>query len=196
MITVRQIQRLWSAKAYEKLMQQLLAPRPEGSARLESELTGALAAAAMAVVRLDELAQSYVPLYGQIVRTILAAQQADGGWGHPMTTALCVRALTCGRGHGVAIDRGVAYLAGLQKDDGVWPNVAVRRMPVDPFASAFILMQLGDHAPFRDGVRFDDAVAWFDQNELALDPATAKLWRHAVRRCAGRAEPRPLALAS
>lgn len=196
MITVRQIQRFWQAKTYDRLLQHLLAPRPEASARLEVELTGAIAAAALSAVRLDELSQSYVPLYTQMIRTVLAAQQADGGWGDAMTTALCVRALGCGRGNGAAMDRGLAYLAALQRDDGLWPGVPVRRMPSDPFASAFVLLQLGDRADFRDGVRFDASADWFEANDDALDPATAKLWRHAARRCLVRAEPRPLAMAS
>jgi hypothetical protein len=186
MITVRQIDRLWSAKAYDRLLEQLISPRPEASDRLLSQLPGSLPAAAMAVIRLDELSQPFVPLYGQLVRTILAAQRPSegcgGGWGDVATTALCLRALLCGQGHGVAIDRGIAALAALQKPEGIWPNMPVRRMPIDPFVSAFVLLLLGDHKIFRQGVQFQDAIDWFKSNELALDEQTASLWSHAKRR--------------
>ena len=186
MTTVRQIQRLWQAKAFDKLLQHLLQPRAEQSDRLAAELTGGVAAAAMVVVRLDEMSQSFAPLYAEAVRVVLAAQNADGGWGDPMVTALCIRALLCGRGGGPAIDRGLRSLAELQKDDGLWPNPPVRRLPSDPFASAFVLMQLGDAEPFRDAVRLGDAVDWFARNAAAQDEATRRLWSHAAHRCAAR----------
>ncbi len=186
MTTVRQIQRLWSAKAYDKLLQHLLLPRAEASDRLLAELTGPVAAAAVVVVRLDEMSQTFAPLYAEAIRVVLAAQSPAGGWGDPLLSAVCLRALMCGRGHGSAVDCGLADLAGLQKDEGLWPNPPVRRLPADPFASAFLLMQLGESEPFRAAVRFADAVEWFETNELALDGPTRRLWSHAARRCTAR----------
>jgi hypothetical protein len=183
MTTVRQIQRLWAGKAFDKLLQLLLLPRAEGSERLLTELTGRVAAAALVVIRLDEMSQSFAPLYSEAVRAVLTGQLPDGGWGDPMLTALCVRALMCGRGHGQAIDRGLQYLGTLQKDEGLWPNPPVRRLPSDPFVSAFVLMQLGNVEPFRDAVRLADAVEWFDRNDLALVGETRRLWSHAAHRC-------------
>jgi len=185
MITVRQIDRLWSAKAYERLLADLILPRPEASDRLLSQLSGPLPAAAMAIIRLDELTQSFVPLYGSLVCTLVNGQRSDGGWGDVMTTALCLRALMCGNGNGAVVDRGLQALAALQKPDGIWPNVPVRRMPVDPFASAFVLLRLGDCEQFRDAVRMDDALNWFKANDIALDSETRRLWIHAQRRTAG-----------
>src|SRR5687768_14334307 len=106
MITVRQIERTWNAKEYDRLVRELLGGRPEARYRFEMELTRAPLAAALAVIRLDELAQGYVPLYSRLVRALLSTQEADGGWGDPATTALCCRALACGNGNGLAIDRG------------------------------------------------------------------------------------------
>ena len=190
MTTVRQIQRLWQAKAFDKLMQLLLTPRAEGSDRLRAELlstaAGRTAAAALSVVRLDEMSQAFAPLYAECVRAVLAAQLPDGGWGCPMVTAVCVRALQCGRGHGTAVDRGLHHLADVQKDEGLWPNPPVKRLPADPFASAFVLMQLGDSDAFRDAVRFDEAVDWFDQKASTCDAETRRLWSHATHRCAAR----------
>jgi hypothetical protein len=183
MITVRQMERLWQAKSYERLFRELLAARPEASLRMQLELGRSIPTAALAIIRLDELSQGYVPLYSQLVRTVLNDQHADGGWGDPMTTAICLRALMCGQGHGVAIDRGLHYLANMQKPEGIWPNVPIRRMPADPYVSAFILLQLGDKPAFRQAVRFFDALNWFEANESGLDPDARRMWDRASTRC-------------
>ena len=183
MTTVRQIERAWTARTYEKLFRELVAARPEAAFRFEVEQGRAIPTAAMALIRLDELSQSHVPLYGKLLRAVIAGQEKDGGWGDAMTTALCCRALLCSGGDGVAIDRGLQYLSNLQKDEGVWPAVPLRRMPADGYASAFVLYELGDNARFREAVRFEDAVSWFEQNEPGLDPETARLWSRARHRC-------------
>ncbi len=182
MITVRQIDRLWSAKAYDRLLEQLISPRAEASDQLLSQLAGPLAAAGMAVIRLDELSQPFVPLYSELIRMILNAQRPEGGWGDVITTAICLRALMCGNGNGESIQRGLEFVAGLQKPEGIWPNIPARRMPVDAFASAFVLARLGDMPAFRQAVDINRAIAWFEENEIALDEQTRRLWMHAKRR--------------
>ena len=115
MITVRQVERDWNARHYEKLFRELTAFRPEASFRFEFEDNRSTPAAAMALIRLEELSQAHVPLYGRLLRAVLASQdQRDGGWSDPMVTALCLRALMAGRGNGLAIDLGLRYLADLQ----------------------------------------------------------------------------------
>ena len=183
MITVRQIEREWEAKAYQKLFHELTAVRPESSLRLGVDESRPVVAAAMAIIRLDELSQSHVKLYSRLVKTIIAAQEADGGWADLGTTALCLRALLCGAGGGLAIERGLAYLVSLQKSDGTWPNVPIRRMPSDPYLSAIILYQLGDQPRFASAVRLGDAVRWFAENESSLDEETRTIWLRARRRC-------------
>lgn len=183
MTTIRQIERAWVARRYEKLLAELVAARPERAFRLGVTTGRALPAAAMGVVRLDELAQNHVPLYGRLIRAIIAAQEADGGWGDPVVSALCLRALLCGRGNGVAIDRGIQYLANLQKPEGIWPGVPLRRMPADPYGSAILLYQLGDAPAFRSAVRFDDAVMWFQANADRLDDDTRRVWELAGPKC-------------
>jgi len=193
MITVRQIERHWKAKAYDKLMGDLLVARPEASLRLGIDLNAPLPAAALALIRLDELTQSHVKLYSTLLRKVLGAQEADGGWGDLVTTALCLRALMCGNGSGVAIERGLKYLADLQKSEGIWPNVPIRRMPADPYVSVLILYQLADQPRFRNAVRLADAVEWFAANEDSLDCDTRNLWNRTRSRCrlaaAARLEP-------
>jgi hypothetical protein len=183
MITVKHIERLWTARQYDRLLRELLSARPEATVRLEAELSGSLPAAALGVIRLDELGQAHAPLYATLVRAILAAQNPDGGWTDPMLSALCLRALLCGRGNGEAVDRGLFYLSTMQKAEGLWPAIPFRRMPADPFASAFILLQLGDQPKFREAVRFFDALNWFELHEHTLDASTRKLWDRAAARC-------------
>lgn len=184
MFTVRQIERHWEAKAYERLFAELIAARPEASLRLGIDVARPVAAAALAVVRLDELTQSHAKLYPKLIKTILVAQEADGGWGDLVTTALCLRALLCGQGNGVSIDRGMKYLADLQKSEGIWPNVPIRRMPADAYISALVLYLLAEHPQFRRSVRLADAVRWFAANDRSIDEETRDLWRRARRRCA------------
>jgi len=178
MFTVRQIERMWSAGAYDRISSSCLYMRQESSDGLRARLSAcATCAAALAIIRLDELNQSHVPLCATLIRHILDAQQADGGWGDVLTAALCLRALTCCHGSGLAIDRGMQFLAGLQRAEGIWPAVCVRRMPGDPFISAFILFHLGQDARFRSAARVEDALRWFEANEDSLDADTARLWR-------------------
>src|SRR5437870_2978557 len=118
MITVKHIERLWTGRMYDRLFRELLINRPEAGLRLELELTGACRAtpaAAMAMIRLDELNQSHHPLQAKLLRTLIATQEADGGWGDPIATALAVRALLNDNGDGAVIDRGLHYLAMMQK---------------------------------------------------------------------------------
>ena len=186
MITVKHIERLWTGRMYDRLFRELLANRPEGGLRLELELTGgcrATPAAAMAMIRLNELGQSHHPLQAKLVRTLIATQEPDGGWGDPIATTFALRALLSDNGDGAVIDRGLHYLAMLQKPEGIWPKVPFRRMPADPYVSAFILNQLGAHSRFRAGVRFFDAIDWFESHESSLDPETRRLWDRASLRC-------------
>src|SRR4051794_9974260 len=111
MQTIRQIERYWSARQHDRLARELLAARPEFSHRLVAELSHSVPTAALALIRLDELNQARHPLNQTLIRHIIAAQEGDGGWGDPLITALCLRALTCNRGQGPSVDRGIAYLA-------------------------------------------------------------------------------------
>ena len=178
MVTVRQIERLWNAKSYRRLAMELLSARTEGAYRLESELGTSSGAAALGVIRLDELEQSHHPLNRKLLNVILLAQEADGGWGDPLRTALCLRALLCARGEGNAVERGMRYLAAMQKAEGVWPREPIRRMPADGFVSAFVMFELASAPRFREVVRIDDAVDWFATNEQSLEPDAKRLWEH------------------
>ncbi|MGE5609606.1 MAG: hypothetical protein ACM359_10160 [Bacillota bacterium] len=184
MITLRQLERLWRAEEYGRLAEVLLENRPEATLRLRKELARAVPVAAMVIIRLDELNQAHAPFCGEMIRTVLAGQEADGGWGDPLVTAVCLHALMCGNGDGAAIERGLAYLASIQRNEGLWPRIPMRRMPADPFVSAFILYHLGQDPRFGQRIRLNEALGWFETyggSELDLD--TARLWRSiALRR--------------
>ncbi len=188
MMTVRQIERNWDAKTYDRLLGDLLTARPESGFRLGLDSTRPVCPAALGVIRLDELDQSHAKIYPKLVKTILLAQEADGGWGDLVTTALCLRALFCGQGHGVAVERGLKYLADLLKTEGIWPNIPIRRLSADPYISAVILYELADQKAFRSAVRLGDAIEWFTGNESHLDTPTRDLWHRARTR--GRLSPR------
>lgn len=182
MITVRHLERLWQARSFPRIVEMLLSLRPEFSLRLQSELNSPSAAAALAVLRLEELGQSYVPLCQKLIRSILASQQSDGGWTDPIATAICLRALLSGQGNGIAIDRGLSYLAALQRAEGIWPAGPLRRLPADAFTSAFLLLSLGESNRFHEMANSSRALAWFEQHESELDPDASKLWALGRRR--------------
>ena len=92
-------------------------------------------------------------------------------------------ALALWHGDGAAIDRGLQYLADLQQGCGAWPKIPLRRMAADAMASAFVMLQLGDHERFRTMVDFDAAVAWLNAESMVEEDAAAKLWNHAKLRC-------------
>jgi hypothetical protein len=170
---------LWDARKYDQLIAELLATRVESSPRVTAALSGSTAAAALGLIRLDELNQSHTPIAQNMLRCIIASQGSDGGWNDPLLCALCVRSLLTSRGHGLAIERGLASLANLQRDDGIWPAEPIRRMPGDALVTAFILLQLGSNEQFRSAVRFDAAITWFDRHVDQIDGEIAKLWHHA-----------------
>ncbi len=177
MITIRQLERLWQEKAYSRMSALLLEMRPESSLRLAQELSRPTPIAALAIIRLDELAQPHTPFCSRMIRTILAAQELDGGFGDALTTALCIRALSCSAGHGPAIDRALHYLATLQKEDASWPRVPLRRFPGDAFTTALILYHLGESDPFIRATHAESAFDWLSAHEPELDVETTRLFR-------------------
>jgi hypothetical protein len=179
MLTTRHIERLWIAGKASRLLDELLAPRIEALATHELSHNPAASAAALALVRLDELHQAHSPICSQFIRALITFQQSDGGWGDVATTALALRALSLQQGRGPAVDRGMIYLAALQQPTGIWPKIPIRRMPEDALVSAFALLQLGDNEQFRAAVRFDNALAWFESHRWTLDANTQTLWDHA-----------------
>jgi hypothetical protein len=180
MLTTRRIEKLWEARDYQRIFNELISPRVEALAMAElGQGSLAAAAAALALIRLDELHQAHASICPKLIRALVAIQDADGGWGDVATTALCVRALSLQNGQGLSIDRGLAYLADLQQAEGTWPKIPIRRMPADAMVSAFVLLQLGDNLAFRNAVDFTAACRWFETNHWQLDAGSQVLWDHA-----------------
>jgi hypothetical protein len=118
MFTISRVAWLWKRKQYEHIVNLCMDLRHEPLLRLQAACRDvAVAAAAAAVIRMEELCLSHAPLCGQLLRFIISQQQADGGWGNPALTELCIRALKCEQGQGLVIDRGIGYLAGVRKNN-------------------------------------------------------------------------------
>lgn len=183
MLTVRQIERLYSARDFSRLLHDLTSHRADALIRWDARANRATLAAAMAAARLDELSQAHHPYCGKMIQVVIAAQEADGGWGDPLSTALCLRALLAGKGHGVAVERGLAYLAALQQDEGAFPAGPFRRMPSDGHVTAAVLYLLAEFPAFASSVRLADAADWLDHELKTLDDATRVIWRHGGLRC-------------
>ena len=177
MITVRQLERLWQEKAFSRMSALLLEMRPESSLRLVHELARAVPVAALSIIRLDELSQAHTSFCARMIRTILAGQEQDWGFGDPLTSALCIRALSCSNGHGMAIERGLKYLASLQKEDGSWPRIPLRRFGGDAFVTALVLYHLGENEKFIEATRAEAALDWLSAQEAEMDPETARVFR-------------------
>jgi hypothetical protein len=179
MMTVRQMQRLWDTRQFNRLAGDIAAQRIEGLAANELADHPAVAAAAWGLIRLEELNQPQAPLCRILINTLLARQEPDGGWGDVAVTALVLRALSLWQGNGPAVDRGMAYLAQLQQPAGIWPKIPIRRLSADALVSAFVMLELGDNPQFRAAVDFGAAVNWFQVHIEETDPAAQTLWTHA-----------------
>jgi len=123
MLTMRQIERWWTAKSYARLIDELCAGRAEGVNGIRDLVDGPLAAAALTIIRADELRQTSHPLVGKLIALLLRTQNAAGGWDDGevgvVTTALAARALAA-TGSGEAVDHALNYLADAQTADGDW----------------------------------------------------------------------------
>lgn len=146
MLTLRQIERFWNDSDFPRLARELLNGRVEFSLKTLADYSHRLPVAALAVIRIDEFGQSFHPAVQNFLRVLISAQNPDGSWGtdggDPAITALVLRALSTGRGQGVAIERGVIYLTQLQKADGMFPRVPIGRTDGDEFVTALTLHHL------------------------------------------------------
>lgn len=181
MITLRQLERWWNAGQWAAAVRELSAGRADVPGDLVHDLASPHAAAAMILIRLDELHQPFVPLASRLRRFLVAQQQADGGWDNAATTALCLRALREGDGGGLVIQRATRYLADLQRADGLWPRMPLRRLPGDALTTAFIVAHLA--AALGEGaIHWNDASIALERHEADMDAATRRLARVAAQR--------------
>jgi len=190
MMNLRQVERNWEAHRYHEIVADLLATRVE-SLMLPRLLAGGagaaagVAAAASAIIRLDELGLPDRPLCAKLLNVLLANQQADGSWGELPATALGLRALLARNGCGLAVARAIEHFAALQRADGSWPEVALRRLPGDAATTAFILLQLADQAQFAARCNVPAALTWLATHAAHQDHAATRLAAAAQRRLVG-----------
>ncbi|MDW8263074.1 MAG: hypothetical protein RMJ35_11160 [Phycisphaerales bacterium] len=181
MTTIRQLDRLWNAKEHSRLVAEIAVGRPELLA-VARHLLGPVAAAAVGVIRLDELGQAHQPLSGRLIRTLLASQHEDGSWGDLAVTVLALRALRCGGGSGQAVQRALDFLQSQQELTGGWPYQPVGRMPPDPLMTAFVLLTLADDPMIAARLSFPAAAAWLRGQLARLDAPIRRLAERAIRR--------------
>jgi hypothetical protein len=143
----------------KRVIGELVGQRADLPDWLAAELGGsAVAVASVALIRLSELEQTQSPIFEGLVRQLLIAQEADGGWGAAMPTALAIRALSSVPAAAEAVDRAAAHLARQQRPDGHWPAVPHHRMPSEPIATAFVLAQIGRNRQFASKINLEAAI--------------------------------------
>jgi len=179
MLTIRGIERFWNSKETAALLRELIGMRIEKGVAGDLAGRAPAAAAALSLIRIDEWQKNASPLCGTLIRAVLSAQEADGGWGDVLVTALCVRALSLSNGAGHSIERGLAYLANLQQPAGSWPRVPLRRMSADETTTAFVLMQLADLPIFWERIQAEEAFDYLAGCDLTHEPDAALFYNAA-----------------
>jgi hypothetical protein len=183
MTSVRQISGLWSEGQTRRLVAELVRYRAEFIPELAAELGGsAVAAAALAVIRLHEYDQSHLPVFAALLGKLLASQETDGSWGDPVLTALASRALLCWPETLPAARRGMDSLGSLQREDGSLPRTSLRRLVGDAMTTAFVLAQLGSEAEFTGRFRIGAAIYWLGSVRDELSPGVRQLARTGIAR--------------
>lgn len=174
MTTIRQIDRLWAGNDHRRMVSELTGGRPELTA-VAQRLLGPAAAAAVAVIRLDELGQSHQPIVAKLLRSLIGAQQPDGGWGDLAVTILALRALRCCDGNGHAVERAITHLSLCQREDGAWPDEPIRRLPADGLTTAFLLLNLAGDEAMMGKLNLQSAADWLTAHRDELEPVTRRL---------------------
>jgi hypothetical protein len=193
MITVRQIERLFQARDYKRLMVQCAAGRVEhnppagGAIGHDRQVdfgdgcgsTLPAVASAVAVLRLDELNQGHAPVVRSLLAEVLRLQRPDGSWGDPVSTVLCWRALVRGGVQPARAELAIDWLASHQREDGGWASGASSRMPSDLPTTAIVLLHLASEISGHDRVRLDEARELLGRWEIDLDDPHRRLARTA-----------------
>src|SRR5687768_8853964 len=71
MLTIRQVERLWQLKAHERLIGELCSGRAEAVGGIRQLLRGPLPAAALTIIRMNELHQAHTPQVQRMLRYVL-----------------------------------------------------------------------------------------------------------------------------
>lgn len=183
MTTVRQMDGMWTDGQGKKLFAELSKFRPDVPEFLTTELGGsAVAAAALSMIRLQELSQTRTPLYRALLARLTVTQQPDGGWGDTLATVLAARALLNdaeGRSAGM---KAVVLLSGLQLEDGTFPRTTSRRIAGDTLATAFFLAHLVRIPDVANRIRLEAAVSGLVAARATASPLLTPLVKLAISR--------------
>jgi hypothetical protein len=183
MTTVRQIDGMWTDGQGRKLFSELSKFRPDVPEFLAGDL-GILpiAAAALSMIRLQELNQTRTQLYRALLARVLVTQDADGGWGDTLATVLAARALLNdpeGRSAGL---KAVILLSNFQLDDGTFPRTLARRLAGDTLATAFVLAHLARMSEVANRVRVEAAIGALVEARPTASPLLQPLIKLAISR--------------
>jgi hypothetical protein len=88
----------------------------------------------------------------------------------------------------IAVDRLLAALSGMQREEGLFDAPADRSDDQRAVVSAFIYYLLGSDSRFREVVRIFDLLDWFEQREYTLPRDAGEVWSLA---CAGSRDREP-----
>ena len=200
MISVHMIARMFETRQFDRLLGALAGnglalPLPVRAVLLQSPV-GVIA---LALRRLAELTYGPTEAARAMLGELLEAQAADGAFERcPVATAAAAAALRQladqPAGYdpevGLAHERAIAALAGMQRDDGLFATGDDRTVDDRETTSAFVLYLLAGDEPFRQAVRMHDLMNWFDERaaERRLGDDASGLWRMARADSAPRRE--------
>lgn len=183
MTTVRQMQSWMSDGQHGRAIAELSQFRGDLPAEIVRELNGsAIAAVALAAIRLQELNQQRTTLYRGLLARLVGLQLADGGWGDVLPSALAIRALlgdASTRGDAI---RGIDWLCGQQKDDGSLSREPIRRLPGETMVTAFVLAHLSRSSEFAMRFRIEAALKSLAGPRPLASPAVQSLIKLAIQR--------------
>jgi hypothetical protein len=135
-------------------------------------------ALALGLKRLAELAYGPSAFSRALVAEILAQQQEDGSWaGDPLSTAVSLHALRQAQpivgpatdAVELALERGLAALALMQQEDGLFFASDDRTEEMRALTGACVLQLLVSDPSFCSTIRFADLMNYFEQHILDTD---------------------------
>ncbi len=157
---------------------------------------GPVTAIALSLHRLTELTHEPTPIRQEMTMALLVQQRTDGAFGidgppDPLPTAAAIAALgrvvnqistinsiekvTYNRCQ-AAYEQGLASLAAMQGEDGLFGTADDCTDAERSLVSAFILYLLAGDPAFRMTIRFAELMNWFDERANQLDPMIIALW--------------------
>jgi hypothetical protein len=164
MLTSKQIERLWQQHDFRKLVVMLTAGRAEFPADVVAEFAEhPVAAASLAIIRLNELHQARSPVVQRLIEFIIGQRDPDLLWGNLTLSCVAIRALLANSTTITQAQRSLAVMAPMQKEDGSFPAQPIRRLSGDPATTALVVALLGNDESFVAAVDINNALVWLSR---------------------------------